>query len=313
VNTRQRFLAVSATAALSAPWRSTAAQGTATVRVGMAPTDGITPLLYAIKTNAFKDAGLDVQLVVGNNGAAQMAALVGGSLDVAAAALMPILNAHVKGVPLRVIAGSTIYNPAAPIAGAFVATSSRFKSFGDLGGATVMTSTLHSLSELGVRILVEKNGGNPSTLKFIETPYSMMAAAIADQTADVAVLTEPALTIATRGGNLRSLGDQDAGIDPKGFLMAAFCSTPSYAERNQDVVSRFTRTLYRVTAYTNTHHADTVAMIAEFTKMEPDLVRRMGRQTLATTLNVKLMQPAIDVAAKYGYLDRWFDAKELLT
>lgn len=288
------------------------AQGLATVRVGMAPTDGITPLLYGIRNGAFKDAGLDVQLVVGNNGAAQTAAVLGGSLDVAAAALMPLLNAHVKGVPLSVIAGSTIYNPAAPTAGACVLKSSRFRSFGDLGGATVMTSTLRSLSEVGVRALVDRSGSPAATLKFIEAPYSVMAAALAEGSADVGVLSEPALTLAMDEGNLRTLGDPNAGIDPKGYLIAVFCCAAPYLERNRDVVARFTRTLYAVTAYTNAHHGDTVSLIADYTHIAPELVRRMTRQTIATSLNAGMIQPAIDVAAKYAYIDRWFDAQELL-
>src|SRR3974390_148321 len=104
MSTRRTFVVSAAAAALAVPARRTEAQGLKTVRVGMSLTEGITPVLYAIRTGAFKDAGLDVQLVIGNNGAAQTAAVLGGSLDIAAASLLSVFNAHLRGVPLRVIA-----------------------------------------------------------------------------------------------------------------------------------------------------------------------------------------------------------------
>ena len=52
-------------------------------------------------------------------------------------------------------------------------------------------------------------------------------------------------------------------------------------------------------------------MIAEYTGVTLDLVRKMTRQTIATNLSAGMIQPAIDMAAKYGYLDRGFDEKEL--
>jgi NitT/TauT family transport system substrate-binding protein len=139
-----------------------------------------------------------------------------------------------------------------------------------------------------------------------------MAAALQAGTADAAILSEPALTIAMERGDLRSLGDPNAAIDPKGFLIAAFCCSPAYAQRNPAVVARFTSVLYRVTAFTNAHHDATVSLIADYTHMTEDLVRKMTRQTIATSLDAGMIQPAIDLAAKYGFLERAFDAHELL-
>ena len=289
-----------------------AAQALIPVRIGMALTDGITPLLYGIGSGAFKDAGLGVQLIVGNSGAAQAAAVAGGSLDIAAAALMPLLNAQVKGVPLRVIAGSTLFNPAAPTASVCVLKTSRIASFGDLNGATIAIPTLRSLDELGIRVQVDRAGGSSATLRFVETTHAMMVGALEDGRADAASFSEPTLTIALDSGKLRSLGDQNAGIDPHGFLIAAFFCTPAYLEKNRGVIDRFTRALYRATAYTNTHHAETVSLIADYTHMPPELVRKMTRETIATSLEARMIQPAIDVAARYKFIDKWFNAKEML-
>jgi len=308
---RRTFVAIVGTTTLSTPHRAIA-QTLAPVRVGMALTDGITPVLYAIRTGAFKDAGLDVQLVVGNNGAAQIAALLGGSLDVAAASLLSVLNAHLRDVPLRVVTGSTLYNPAAPVSGLCVLKTSRITNYGELAGATVLVPTLRSLDQLGIQVLADQSPGGPKTIRFVETTHSVMVSALQNGTGDAAAFTEPTLTIAMESGVLRNLGDPEAGIAPKGFMIAGFCSTDSFLQRSPDVIARFNRTLYRVTAFTNAHHDVTVDMLAQYTGMTPDLVRRMARETIATSLTPATIQPAIDIAAKYGYLARGFDAKELL-
>ena len=95
-------------------------------------------------------------------------------------------------------------------------------------------------------------------------------------------------------------------------MIAAFFCTPDFLARNHETIDRFTATLYRVTAYTNTHPAETVSLLADYAHMDPALVRRMTRLTNATSLDLRVIQPAIDLAAKYKYIDAPFSAKDLV-
>jgi NitT/TauT family transport system substrate-binding protein len=284
---------------------------TATLRVGMALTDGVTPLLYANQTGIFKEAGIDVQLVAGNSGAALAAALTGGTLDIAASSLMPVITAYTRGVPLRIIAGSSIYSPAAPTSEICVARTARITSFADLSGATVAMVAVRSLDQLGIQALVDKSGGNSATLKFLETPGTLLLGALEHGRADAASISEPNLAVALESGEIRTLGDPYAGI-ANGVMIAAFFCTPAFVAGNRSLVDRFTSALYRATAYTNTHHAETVSLLAEYAHMDPEIVRKMTRLTNATSLDLRMIQPAIDAAAKYKYIDTRFSAKELL-
>ena len=278
----------------------------------MALTDGITPVLYGIQSGIFRDAGLDVQLNVGGNGAAQTAAVVGGSLDVAASTLMSFLAGYARGIPLKIIAGSTVYNPRAPSNQLCVLKSSKLNGPADMNGSTVAVYSLGSLDQLGILSLVDRNGGSSATLRFIEVPGTLMLGTLQKGTADVASVSEPQLSGALAGGALKTVGDANAGIDPRGCLIAAFVALPDYIEQNRDTIDRFVRALYRATAYTNSHHPETAPLLASYTHMDLDVVRRMTRQTIATSLDARMIQPSIDVAFKYKFLDRRFDAKELL-
>lgn len=308
---RRTALALFAAGTFGAMQRLVRAQTTTTLRVGMALTDGVTPVLYGNQIGIFKDAGLDVQLIPGNSGAALAAALAGGALDIAASSLMPLLTGYTHGIPLRIIAGSSIYSPAAPTSEICVAKISRINSVADLNGTTIAMVAVRSLDQVGIMALVDKSGGNSATLKFLETPGSLLLGALQHGRAEAASISEPNLAIALDSGDLRTLGDPYAGI-ANGVMIAAFFCTPAFVAQNRRVIERFTSVLYRATAYTNTHHAETVALLAEYAHMDPDLVRRMTRLTNATSLDLRMIQPAVDAAAKYKYIDARFNAKELL-
>jgi len=308
---RRSLLAALGSATLSSAGARLVAQTLPAFRVGMALTDGVTPVLYGIRTGAFKNAGVDVQLVAGNSGAALSAAVAGGSLEVAASSLMPLITGHVRGVGLRIIAGSSMYSADAPTSELCLLKTSRIGSFAEFSGKTVATLALQSLDTLGISALVDKSGGTSSSVRFLETPSSLMLSALENGRADVASISEPNLAIALESGKLRTLGDPYAGVAP-GCMIAAFFCAPDFLARNRDAIERFTGALYRATAYTNTHHAETVSLLAEYAHMDPDVVRRMTRLTNATSLDVRAIQPAIDLAAKYRVIDAAFNAKELV-
>lgn len=309
---RGSFLKVIGSGALAAAASKPAmAQSLTTVQVGMSINDALTPLLYANQTGMFRDAGLDVQLNHGANGAALAAAIVGGTLNIGQSSLMPLLNGYLRGVRLPVIAGSSLFVREAPTSMLVVLKDSPIKTAADIKGSTVATQALRSLDELAIRVLTDVNHGNSQNLKFVEIPYPLMLDALQKQRADVASMVEPYLETALQSGAIRTIAPTYSGIAER-LSVACYFATPAYIAQNRSVVDRFTQVLYKASQYTNTHHAETVNLLADYAHLDPNLVRHMTRGTNATSLDLRLIQPAIDVAAKYQYLERSFNAKELL-
>jgi len=123
------FLLV-ATAALSA----SAQPALTTVRVAGVQTDDITPLVYGIRTGMFARAGLDVQSVPTNSGAATAAAVVSGSYEIGKSSLLSLMNAHLRNLPLVVIAAGVVHETRNPFAKLVVATDARFATGKDSPG-----------------------------------------------------------------------------------------------------------------------------------------------------------------------------------
>jgi hypothetical protein len=62
---------------------------------------------------------------------------------------------------------------------------------------------------------------------------------------------------------------------------------------------------------TNGHPSDTAAMMSQVTKIPLDVYSKMARPNSSTKSDPGLVQPMIDLAAKYGYISRGFSAKDI--
>ena len=79
------------------------------INVGAMPIAGAAQAFYAQEQGFFKAAGLDVNLVVLPNGAAIVAAAAAGSVDIGFGSPSPLIQAHVRGLPVRFITYASLY------------------------------------------------------------------------------------------------------------------------------------------------------------------------------------------------------------
>jgi NitT/TauT family transport system substrate-binding protein len=298
-----------ATAALGT--RAARSQTLTAVRVGGGVDDGLTPLLYALNAGMFKRSGLDVQIQASANGAALAAALVGGGIDVAKSALMSIITAYARGVHFKIIAGSAQYLTVEPTDQLCVLKTSNIKALADMNGKTIAVSTLRGLDMIGIQAMVDKGGGNASTVQFVEIPFSAMLSALEQGRTDVASISNPHLAAALESGKVRTFGDPYGGI-AKRLLIAGWITTGDYAAQNPSIVQRFAQVIEQANAYSNAHHDETAPILAQYAHIDPAVILKMNRLTNATTLDPGEIQPVIDTVARYKIIDKPFSAKELL-
>jgi NitT/TauT family transport system substrate-binding protein len=301
-------LLASSSAMLAVP---AAAQSLTLVRIGGGLNDDITPVLYAMQIGIFKKAGLDVQLQSSAIGAVLAAAVVGGALDIAKSSLMSLITGYDHGVKFKLIAGGAVYSSDSPTSQICVLKDAPYQSIAEANGKTVACVALRALDQLGSQALIDKNGGNSASVKFVEMPYTAMLGGLERGAADFALIGVPVLATALASGKIRTLGDPFAGIAPR-ILIAGWFTTQEYVARNPTVVQRFADGVRTATVYTNAHHAETVPLLAEYSHIDPDAIRKMQRGTNAVALNESEIQPAIDAGARYKYIEHAFPAKNLL-
>jgi NitT/TauT family transport system substrate-binding protein len=140
----------------------------------------------------------------------------------------------------------------------------------------------------------------------------VIPAALEDGRIDAATVTTPRYVQAVNGGKVRVLGRSYEAI-AKHFCFAAFVSTSDFANKNPDVIVRFGRAIRDSTAYTNTHHAETLPIYAGFAKIDPKDIADAPRAVSARYVDAKDIQPIIDVAVRYKILATAVDPKDLLS
>ena len=306
---RASFLALTA-AALAAPSMSSAADLTKLAMAGV-PEDSATTVLYGVSSGLFKSYGLDVDMQPQHNGPSVMSGVVGNSYQFGKSSTPPLIVAVSRGLPFTIIAPAGLYDSRAPIAALLVAKDSPMKKAADLNGKTIAVGALNDIHSLAALAWMDKNGGDSTTVKFVEIPISEIPASIAQGRVTAGSVNEPVLSAALEGGLVKSLGHHFDGIAPR-FMYTAWFTTKTYASANLPVVKNVAQALKKAAVYVNGHHPQTIDEIAKFTSLEPAQVAKMTRVEQGTALDPALVQPIVDTMVKYKFLAKSVDVKDVM-
>jgi NitT/TauT family transport system substrate-binding protein len=281
------------------------------VHVAGVQTDDITPLVYAIKTGMFARAGLDVQSMPTNSGAATAAAVASGSYEIGKSSLLSLMNAHLRNLPLVVIAAGVVHETKNPFAKLVVANNSPYRTGKDFDGKTIAVSALNDLSTVSVDTWLEKNGGDVHSVHFVELPVSAMLTAVEEHRVDGAFILYPPLAEALSSGKVHAVSVPYDAIAPF-FVLSGWFTTTDYASKHPDVIRKFVHVMYEAAKFANGHPGDTAPMMSDLTKVPMSIYQTMPRVGAATSTNPKDWQPLIDAAAKYGVIPRAFPAQDFI-
>jgi len=292
--------------------RGARAQGLIPIRATITPIyyDAV-PILYAQRTGMFVKAGIDLQLGRLPNGAAITAAVAGGNLDVEKSSFPTLVSAFGHGVPITVIAPGAVYDAKSPNSALIVAKDSAIQSVADLNGKVIAVNDLTSPNRLAINQWLEQHGQSKDAVKYVEITMSAMTPALDDHRVDGAMLTAPIMDEALATGKYRAVAPVMSFIAPRS-LFSAYFAIRDWAEGHKDAVKRFADVVVASAAYTNAHHTELTALIAELVGFPPATIARMTWPVGGTALVVAEIQPVIDIAAKYGYVAKRFAAREMI-
>jgi NitT/TauT family transport system substrate-binding protein len=280
------------------------------IQVALVPAESQTNLFYAIKTGLFDRAGLDVTLIPMTSGATATTAVVTGAAQVASTSMLPLFAAHLRNIPVVMVAPSVIMTVQNPFGQLQIAVDAPYKTGTDLNGKIVGSPSLGDLNTLATKAWVDKNGGDWRSLKFVEIPNVAMESAIAGHRVAAGIMLSPQLDASLAAGTTKTLAYAYGAVS-SAFMGTAYLSRRDWATQHADALRRFVRILAEGAAYVNAHAAETAPLIAEFTKTDLAESTKVHRTVKGTTLDAALVQPVIDAAAKYEQIERVFPAREM--
>jgi NitT/TauT family transport system substrate-binding protein len=281
------------------------------IRVGVSTDDGARPLLYAVQSGLFKKVGLRVEIVKLANGAAIAAAVIGGSIEVGKGSTLTAVLAHVKGLPVVAIANNTTYSKEAPDTVMVVERDSSIKTPRDLPGKTIGVIGLQDFNTLVIQAWLTQNGVDPATVKFLEVPNAAATAAMDQGRIDATVLLEPVYSTVMASGKFRGIGSPSSALGSRFSEGVLFANTSWVAEHRDEIV-RFNREVREAAAYVSSHEEETKPIIAQFAGYDAATLQNFHPPMRAQTLDPADLQPIIDAAAKFKFIQQTFPARDMI-
>jgi NitT/TauT family transport system substrate-binding protein len=275
--------------------------------------DSATAGYYAYKTGMFKKAGLNVTFTAMAPPGIP-AAVASGAVQIASNNLFSLVEARARNVPFVLIAPGASFDKTDEdgYVGLIVKKSSTLQTGKDFVGKTVGVNEVKGFNALAAMTWIDQTGGDSTKVKFVEIPAPAAAAAVSSGRIDATILTVPFLGAALALGDVKVLTDSYSSI-AKSYLGLAWVTTQAYADAHPDVIAKFSRVIRDAAIYVNAHHEDSVQMMSELAKVDPSTFRGITRVTFAPYLTPAMVQPVIDVSAKYHVIEKSFNAADMIS
>lgn len=306
---RRTFLGATAGLAASSRAGLLEAQTLERYAAGATPIEGDSLIFLAQSEGYFAKVGIALDLQSLSTGEDNAAALAASSIQIGGINTMSLAIAHQNGIDLKAIAGGVMYLSSHTGSLMMVPKSSTITSGAGLNGKIMATNVLHGSAQISSEAWVDKTGGDSKTVHWVEMPFSLMEAALLAGRIDAALITQPFATTAL--ATCRSLGAPNDAIASR-YLNGCYCATQAWLETHRDAARRISSALSKAAHWYDTDPAGSVQAVAALTKQDPAVVARSVRSLFGETVEPALLQPVIDVGARYGLLKRSFPASEII-
>jgi len=288
-----------------------ASGATKKVSVGVIPIIDVAPLYLGVQKGFFSKRGLDVVPEPAQGGAAIVPAVLSGQDQFGFSNVVSLLTAREKGVPLLAVASgsSSNGNPAADVNAVLVAKGSTLRTAKDLVGKKVAINALNNIGDVTIKAAVEKAGGDPNAVKFVEMPFPDMPAQLASGKVDAVWESDPFRSqIIAAGG--RILFDNLTETYPK-LQIAAYFTSEKVKAKDPAMVAAFVAAINESMDYASSHPDEARAVLATYTKMTPEVAAKIVLPAWPTALDLESAAAIGKAAQKYGALKKAPDLKAL--
>jgi NitT/TauT family transport system substrate-binding protein len=294
--------------------RPASAQDLAVLNVAAIPSDISGSAYYAADQGYFKKGGLNATFLALTSGPAIAAAVLGGSADVGYSNVISLAIAHSRGLPVTMLFPANMHVHEAPTAGLLsVKKTSPIASAKDLNGKVMAVIGLNNIADIAARAWIDKNGGDSKTVKSVELPFPEMKAALEADRIDAAVLDTTGDPLLGKPGDTLRLVASTFDAVSLHFAPSVWFSTTDWVTKHPAAAKAFVAAMRESALWANAHHRESAAILSKYAHITPEQIDSFTRATYGDRLTPELIQPNIDVAAKYGVIKATFPAADVIS
>jgi NitT/TauT family transport system substrate-binding protein len=245
-----------------------------TVNAGFVPVTDVAALYLGEEVGIWKKHGLQLKANVASTGA--VPAVMSGEYHFGFTALVNVLQARDKGLPLKILAAgsSSTGVKGADVTMIHAGPKSGIKSAKDLEGKTVSVNALNGLLQMLGKAAVKADGGDPSKVRFIELGFSDALAALEAGKTDAMVGAEPFGTAAMAAG-FPAIASPYQSMSSKSMLTSSYFTSEPQLKANPELFKQIRAAINESLEYAQKNPDAIRKQLPKFTKLGPDVAAKL--------------------------------------
>lgn len=273
--------------------------GLTTITVGVIPIVSTAPIFLGKEQGFFKDEGLDVKIQTGGGGAALVPGVVSGAYDFGYSNVMSIMVARDKGLDLKYVINGASTSGTPDSQAVIVRKDSPIKEAADLAGKRVGVNNLSNVNDTTIRTVVAEDGGDESTIKFVEVAFPDAEAAVTNKQVDASIVNPFLGEADADAKGFRVLMYNFSAFDPA-LDISGYFTTGDTIKNKADEVKKFTAAMAKSLKYAQDHPDEVRRIVPTYTKISTEQLKAMVFPTYRADFNRAAAEKLGAAALKYG-------------
>ncbi|WP_166982954.1 ABC transporter substrate-binding protein [Paramicrobacterium fandaimingii] len=295
----------------TAPADDSSSDDMRTIRIAALPIAETGALWGAMDAGIFAEHNLEVEVVPAQGGALAIPALLSGDIEIAIGQPFGPFRADLQGLDVVMIGDYANSLPEGGDVNAVVSLGdSGIESPADLAGKRVAVNSLGAAGDLTIMKTVEDDGGDSSTIEFVEVAFPDAQAQLEAGNIDAAWVPDPFMSqIEGAGGNIVVFPYQ-ATIP--GLSLLTSITTQDLIDSDPELIADYSAAMTEALEWADANEDGVRAAIVENMGIPEEAAAGITLPKFTSELNIENLQKLADMAVEFGVLDAVPDFERLI-
>ena len=281
------------------------------ITIGALSISETAPLWAAVDAGIFTEHGLDVTVQPIQGGAQAMPALVNGDVDFSVGQPFGALRASLQGLDVKIIANyASSYAEGDDINAVVAPAGSDITSPADLAGKRVAVNSLGAAGDLTISAAVEADGGDPSTIQFVEVAFPDAKAQLEAGNIDAAWVPEPFVSMIVGAGGSVVVYPYQAVLP--GLPTLVIQATGSTVSDDPELVTKVREAFAAAFAWAADNDDAVRQALVDNLEIPAEAAAGLPLPTFTTDLDRDLIQGLADLAVEHGFFEESPDLAQVI-
>ncbi|WES63394.1 ABC transporter substrate-binding protein [Microbacter sp. GSS18] len=277
-----------------------------TVRVAALPIAETGALWAAMEEGIFADYGLELDIVPAQGGALAIPALISGDIQFAVGQPFGPMRAELQDLGIVILSNYADSLAEGQDVNAVVALGdSGIESPADLSGKRVSVNSLGAAGDVTIMKAVEDDGGDPTTIEFVEVAFPDVQAQLEGGTIDAGWVPDPFRGMIVGAGGVEVVYPYQATIP--GLTVLTNYTTQELMDSDPELVASYTSAMAEALEWAASNEDAVDAAIASNLDIPLEAAQSLTISSFTPVLDVDKVQELAQLAVDYGVLDEMPD------